>query len=143
MILFTLMEDLKKNQNSEFEQIEDAESFLEDVIKKRLSQKKAKAKIWEKVISQHKEFILKSLQEGVSKADIHYALNELVKKQYGKAYMIKANYFYMLLKKFLGDDLSSFLGKNNVNVNKKEEKSDKNKTVFKNPLDEYNEGGIV
>jgi len=90
---------LKHGEEKEKNPIEE----LESIIQKRLEKKIEKSKIWRKVFEEFKDWILQSLEKGVSKADIHYALNEYVKKNYGKQYMIKPNYFYALFKEFFGD----------------------------------------
>ncbi len=132
-------------------QIEDATEFLKSIIEERQKRKKAKAKIWMDILLQHKEFIIQSLKSGVSKADIHYALNEFVKRQYGKSYMIKANYFYMLLKEFLNENLSQ-TEKNlkpppkGIKPTAEPHKSTgeaKDRPDKKTILDEHNEGGIL
>ena len=149
------MGETERKTTESLNQIEDTTEFLKSIIEERQKRKKAKSKIWKDIFLQHKEFILQSLRNGVSKADIHYALNEFVKRQYGKSYMIKANYFYMLLKKFLNENLSQNEEKENLKSQPKGDKTTKepqksngeskdrpNKKTGLD-LDEHNEGGIL
>lgn len=97
-----MMEEKNQIQHGEEKELNPIEE-LEEIIQKRLKQKTEKAKVWRDVFTQFRDWILQSLEKGVSKADIHYALNEYVKKKYGKQYLIKANYFYTLFKEYFGN----------------------------------------
>jgi hypothetical protein len=97
-----MMEENKQTQNREEKELNQIEK-LEEIIQKRLKHKVEKAKVWKDIFKQFEDWILQSLEKGFSKADIHYALNEYVKEKYGKQYLIKANYFYALFKKYFGN----------------------------------------
>ena len=138
---------------------------LEEIIQKRIQQKTEKAKVWRKVFEEFRDWILQSLERGISKADIHYALNEYVKKNYGKQYLIKANYFYALFKEYFGS-IETPKGKQKAvslstseiktkSESKKEtpakpqpvEETDQTKkpkrTSIGEDLDEFNRGGVI
>ncbi|GEM_PF-4464255 len=128
------MSQQKEKNQSETPQNENNVNLLQSLIEKRIKQKQDKAKIWRQLLLEHKEEIMKALQQGATKADIHYALNEIVKRKYGKAYMVKANYFYVLFKEVFGS------------IPKSSQKTEKPAPVEKekqSDLDKFNSGGIL
>ena len=135
--------DMEKNQTNHMKTEDD---LLQSILEKRLKKKIDKSKLWLDLFNKHKDFILQSLNQGVSKADLHYAFNEIVKKKYGKAYMIKPNYFYILLKRFLNslnETLPSkeLTSKEKTPISHKEEQNSPDKKTSN--LGEFNEGGIL
>ena len=130
--------DMKKNQNTH---IETENDLLQSILEKRVNKKVNKSKLWLDLFNKHKDFILQSLNQGVSKADLHYAFNEIVKKNYGQAYMIKPNYFYILLKRFLNSLSEAPPSKGKTPEPLKEEQNSPDKKT--SSLGEFNEGGIL
>jgi len=138
---------------------------LEEIIQKRIQQKTEKSKIWRAIFNEFRNWILQSLEKGISKADIHYALNEYVKKKYGKQYMIKPNYFYVLFKEFFENLESQKEKRKKVSLSTSENKTEsesKNETPAKpqpvedtdqtkkskwtsigEDLNEFNRGGLL
>lgn len=133
--------------NTEKNQInptENEKDLLKSILEQRVKKKFDKSKLWLDLFNKHKDFILQSLNQGVSKADLHYAFNEIVKKNYGKAYMIKPNYFYILLKRFLNslNEVPPQLApKEKTPETPKEEQNSPDKKTSN--LEEYNKGGIL
>jgi hypothetical protein len=144
------MSQQEVKKQSEEPQNEDSINLLQSLIEKRIKERQDKAKIWRQLLLEHKEEIMKALQQGATKADIHYALNEIVKRKYGKAYMVKANYFYVLFKEVFGSiPKSPKKTEKPAPVEKEKSTSQKNpspgseEAEKQSDLDKFNSGGLL